>query len=275
MLEVLCVFDVLNDLRKLYLDHQVKTAERYNDSMARALGAELAYGSPAMYGVTATVLSSRRMIAYNLAQNAIDEAKGAARIQMIADKYAVADVDLYKKMHRHVGEELKHSRLFKSLVPATGYETRDEPVAPEATDEVLDFDDELRAFICRVHSIEIRSWTVLRIYQHVLRQRAFPDLSDAMLPVLDDIMQDEINHVLYTGQQIDEWLRDDDELRTVFDECLDHTNRETWQDIAAMTAWLAKNYPVVLADGEAAPSAVELPEARFLVGDLAPPVALT
>lgn len=269
------MYNVLNDLRQLYRDHQVETAERYEDSMARALGPELAYGSPAMYGVTATVLSSRRMIAYNLAQNAIDEAKGAARIQMIADKYATADGDLYKKMHRHVGEELKHSKLFKELVPATGYETRDDPVEPEAAEEVLDFDDELRAFICRVHSIEIRSWTVLRMYQHVLRQRIFPDLSDTALPVLDDIMQDEINHVLYTGQQIDEWLRDDPDLQPVFNECLDHTNRETWQDIASMTAWLAKYFRVVLADDDADPSAVELPETRFLVGDIAPPATLT
>ncbi len=267
------MYDVLNDLKRLYKDHALETSGSYDDSMTRALGPDLAYGSPAMYGVTATVLSSRRMIAYNLAQNAIDEAKGAARIQMIADKYA--DGDLFKKMHRHVGEELKHSRLFKALVPATGYETRDDPVQPDATEDVLDFDDELKAFICRVHSIELRSWTVLRMYQHVLRQRAFPDLSETALPVLDDIMQDEINHVLYTGQHIDEWLRDDPGLQPVFDECLEHTNRETWQDVAAMTSWLATNYRAVLSDDDANPAAVGLPETRFLVGELAPPATLT
>ena len=241
--------------------------------MSRALGPGLAYGSAAMFGVTATVLSSRKMIAYNLAQNAIDEAKGAARIQMIADRYA--DGPLHKKMHRHVGEELKHSRQFKELVPATGYHTRDDPVDEKATEEVLDFDDELRAFICRVHSIEIRSWTVLRMYQHILKQRDFPDLSDVALPVLDDIMQDEINHVLYTGQQIDEWLREGAELQDVFGECLDHTNRETWQDVASMTSWLAKYYKEVLTDHSAGSAAVELPDSRFLVGDLNPPVTLT
>jgi hypothetical protein len=268
------MYNVLQDLKQLYTDHGITTDERYDESMSRAMGPQLAYGSPAMYGVTATVLSSRRMIAYNLAQNAIDEAKGAARIQVIADSYA--EGDLYKKMHRHVGEELKHSRQFKALVPATGYRTKDDPVEPEATEEVLDFGDELRAFICRVHSIEIRSWTVLRMYQHILCQKAFPDLSEAALPVLDDIMRDEINHVIYTGQQIDEWLRDDEGLQSVFDECLDHTNRETWQDIASMTAWMAKNYRVVLEDGDVADaSAVEMPESRFLVGDLTPPATLT
>jgi hypothetical protein len=268
------MYDVLHDLRQLYTDHGIGTSPRYEDSMSRALGAQLAYGSPAMFGVTATVLSSRIMIAYNLAQNAIDEAKGAARIQIIADQQA--EGDLYKKMHRHVGEELKHSRLFKELVSATGYVTTDEPVAPDAAEEVLDFEDELRSFICRVHSIEIRSWTVLRMYQHILRQHEFPDLSEAALPVLDDIMQDEINHVLYTGQQIDEWLRDDEPLQAIFDECLNHTNRETWQDIASMTSWLAKNYQAVLQDdNRASTSSVEIPTSRFLVGDLTPPVTLT
>lgn len=267
------MYDVLTDLGKLYSSYGIETGDRYEVSMTRAMNSKLAYGSPAMYGVTATVLSSRRMIAYNLAQNAVDEAKGAARIQIIADNYA--DGDLHKKMHRHVGEELKHSKLFKELVLATGYETRDDPIEPDATDEVLDFDDELKAFICRVHSIEIRSWTVLRMYRHVLGQRAFPELSDAALPVLDDIMQDEINHVVYTGQQIDEWLRDDPDLQAILDECLEHTNRETWQDIAAMTTWLAKNYDVVLSDEDADTSAVEIPATRFLVGNVAPPVTLT
>jgi hypothetical protein len=268
------MYNVLHDLRQLYADHGITTASRYDDSMSRALGIQLAYGSPAMFGVTATVLTSRIMIAYNLAQNAIDEAKGAARIQIIADKYATGE--LYKKMHRHVGEELKHSRQFKALVPATGFTTRDDPVTPEVTEEVLDFEDELRSFICRVHSIEIRSWTVLRMYQQILRQGMYPDLSEVALPVLDDIMKDEINHVLYTGQQIDEWLRDDETLQPIFDECLDHTNRETWQDISSMTSWMAKNYRAVLQDDDGAGTQrVEMPQSRFLVGDLAPPVTLT
>jgi hypothetical protein len=265
------MFEVGSDLQKLYLDNGIETREPYNSLMARALGPGLAYGTPAMYGVTATVLSSKRMIAYNLVQNSIDEAKGAARIQVIADRYA-SDTPLYKKMKRHVGEELKHSRQFKDLVAATGYEAETTKAEPGAADEVLDFDDELKAFICRVHSIEIRSWTVLRMYQQILAKNEFPELTERALPVLADIMQDEMFHVMYTGQQIDEWLRDDPELESTLLECMNHTNRETWQDIASMTVWMADNFTRLLADeiGD-----VALPESRFLVGDLNPPATLT
>lgn len=265
------MFDVLTDLHALYQEHGIKTGKLYQESMQNALGPQLAYATPAMYGVTATVLSSRRMVAYNLTQNAIDEAKGASRIQIIADRYA--DPEFHKKMTRHVGEELKHSKQFKALVQATGYETLDEYIEKQIAEEVLDFEDGLKPFICRVHSIELRSWTVLRIYQQILRERRSPDLSDDALPVLENIMADEINHVVYTGEQIDLWLREDPALQTVFDECLEHTNRETWQDISSMTAWLATNFEVVFGDSDV--SAADVPKSRFLVGELTPGVTLT
>ena len=50
------MFEVGSDLQKLYLDNGIETREPYNSLMARALGPGLAYGTPAMYGVTATVL---------------------------------------------------------------------------------------------------------------------------------------------------------------------------------------------------------------------------
>jgi len=261
---------VLEDLRDLYGRHDFDPGALYGDSMGRALTPHLSYGTPSMFGITATVLSSPKMIAYNLMQNAIDEAKGAARIQIIADKYA--DADLNKKMHRHVGEELKHSKLFLELIDCTGFhsESTDEPAQEVA--QVLDFDDELRAFICRVHSIEIRSWTVLRMYQEVLAKKQFPEISETMIPVLDDIMQDEINHVFYTGVQIDEWLRGDPSLQATLDACFAHTNRETWQDMASMTTWLANNFASALEDGDAE---IELPASRFLVGEMGPPTTLT
>lgn len=263
------MYDVRQSLQDLYKSNDLTVGDRYTDSMHRALGPALAYGTPAMYGITATVLSSRKLVAYNLVQNSVDEAKGAARIQVIADRYA-ADMPLYKKMHRHVGEELKHSRLFAELVSVTGYELIQDEADPVGAEEVLDFDDELRAFICRVHSIEIRSWTVLRMYQDILEHGRFPELSDAALPVLADIMQDEINHVLYTGVQVDEWLAQDPSLQATLDECFAHTNRETWQDMSSMMGWLASNYPASLeTDG-----LIDMPQMRFLVGDLAPPATL-
>lgn len=262
--------NVLDDLRDLYKGREFVPGEHYAASMERALTAHLAYGTPAMYGITATVLSSRKMIAYNLMQNSIDEAKGAARIQIIADKYA--DPDLHKKMHRHVGEELKHSKQFLALIEATGFAVEHAEAKDDDVQQVLDFEDDLQAFICRVHSIEIRSWTVLRMYQRILREERFPEITRAALPVLDDIMQDEINHVFYTGVQIDEWLRADPSLQPTLDGCFAHTNRETWQDMASMTTWLANNFHTALEGGA---GEIQLPESHFLVGEMGPPVTLT
>lgn len=262
--------NVFDDLQDLYKGREFHPGPLYMESIERALNGPLAYGTPAMYGITATVLSSKKMIAYNLMQNSIDEAKGAARIQIIADKYA--DPALHKKMHRHVGEELKHSKQFHDLIEATGYLSESVESQPEDVQQVLDFEDDLRAFICRVHSIEIRSWTVLRMYQQVLAENRFPEISDAAKPVLADIMQDEINHVFYTGVQIDEWLNSDGSLQGILDECLAHTNRETWQDMASMTSWLAENFDSALGSGN---EAIDLPESRFLVGEMGPPTTLT
>ncbi len=239
------MWDVCRDLENLYKEHGIEVHDRYRDAMRRALDRpSLSFGTPAMYGITSTVLSSKKMIAHNLVQNSIDEAKGAARIQIIADRYA--DPALAEKMKRHVAEELKHSKLFLDLVDVTGYSVTSEDV-DETVDDVMDFDDDVKAFICRVHSIEIRSWTVLRTYQQVLNEQRFPEVSEVAIPTIDDIMQDEINHVLYTGQTLDGWLEEDESLLSTLEECFAHTDRETWQDMASMVGYLAEHRAVALA----------------------------
>src|SRR5436309_1933739 len=102
--------NVLEDLQDLYRKHGLRPGAAYTGAMEQALAPGLSYGTPAFYGITATILSSKRMIAYNLVQNSIDEAKGGSRIQLVADRYAPPD--LHRKMKRHVGEELKHSKQF-------------------------------------------------------------------------------------------------------------------------------------------------------------------
>lgn len=240
------MYDVLADLKNLYKEREIQLGELYVESMTSALDHQLSYQVPAMYGITRTLFDSPKMIAWNLVQNGIDEAKGAARIQIIAEKYA--EPDLHKKMMRHVGEELKHSRLFLNMVQLTGYQTVEVDLADgeEQVGQVMDFDDDLRAFICRVHSIEIRSWTVLRYYLEALRSMPRRDIAEEMTPVIEHIMVDEINHVVYTGETIDGWLREDPSLKETLDECFAHTNRETWQDMASMTKYLADNYSYAL-----------------------------
>lgn len=264
------MFDILADLKSLNEESGISNSDEYYELMGLSLGPGLSYSTAAMYGITQTVLSSNRLIAYNLVQNSIDEAKGAARIQVIIDRY-VKDPDLARRMNRHVGEELKHSKLFKDLVAKTGYDVDESSFDPRLSEEVLDFDDELHAFICRVHSIEIRSWTVLRMYQSILASTRDDDFAAHFSRTLDDIMQDEMYHVTYTGKIINDWIGEGvPGIRETLVECLQHTDTETWQDMKSMLEWLADNYSIIV--GQNPEEIASGPARPFLVGDLTMPL---
>jgi hypothetical protein len=240
------MFDVYSDLMKLFSDHRVEVCDVYKRCTSAVLNDKLAYSTPAMYGLATTLFSSNQMVAYNLLQNSIDEAKGAARVALIAERYAPPA--LKDKMLSHVADEMKHSRQFLNLIELTGLEADEEPTEKSEKEvaKVLDFDDDLRQFICRVHSIEVRSWTMLRIYKSVIERTGTPRLKEA-LPVLDNIMADEINHVLYTGDTLSRWVDEDQKhMSGVMSECFSHTNKETWHDMAFMLNYLSENYSTAL-----------------------------
>ncbi|MDE2431102.1 MAG: hypothetical protein KGM99_20460 [Burkholderiales bacterium] len=237
------MYNVYEDLISLYASHHVPVGNRYKAVIKQALGKNLAYATSAMQGLATTIFSSPSMVAYNLLQNSVDEAKGAARVNLIADRYASGS--LKDKMKQHVRDELKHSAQFLSLLKVTGvsdYTFEGESNGKAEAEKTLDFDDELQKFICRVHSIEIRSWTILRLYMQIIQDSPNPQLA-AAIPVLEKIMADEINHVLYTGQTISDWIESDPERDVASEllECFAFTNKETWHDMAQMSNFLAEN----------------------------------
>lgn len=240
------MFDVYSDLMRLFADHRIEVCGTYKRSVASVLNDKLAYATPAMYGLATTLFSSNKMVAYNLLQNSIDEAKGAARVALIAERYAPPE--LKDKMLSHVADEMKHSRQFLNLIELTGLEADEEPTdkSEKEVAKVMDFDDDLRQFICRVHSIEVRSWTMLRIYMSVIERTGTDQLKQA-LPVLENIMADEINHVLYTGETLSKWVVEDEKhMEGIMSECFNHTNKETWHDMAFMLNYLSENYATAL-----------------------------
>lgn len=241
------MYEVAGDLQALYQAAGIRFSAEYAAVMRDCLGPDLAYATPAMYGLAATTFSSRVMIAHNLVQNAIDEAKGAARVCVMANRYA--GPELLERMKRHVQDEMKHSAQFWSMldvIQAVRPEVDHSETAAGAVAQIVDFDDPLETFLCRVHSIEIRSWTMLRLYIEIIEEKNDPLLRKA-IPMLANILQDEIGHVLYTGRQIDEWLRIDPTLATTLRECFTHTNRETWRDMASMSEYFAEHGRVALA----------------------------
>jgi hypothetical protein len=231
---------VHDDLMHLFESKGLIPCDRYKKVVADHLHHFLPYGSDVMHGVILTLFQSDKMVAFNLIQNSIDEAKGATRIGIIADRYA--HEPLKSKMMTHVSEEMKHSQQFLGLLPMTSchYVQNEADGQTEEIKGILDFDDDLVGFLCRVHSIEIRSWTVLRYYKQVIRELHKEHLFPA-LAVLDDIMSDEIGHVLYTGEQINTWMSTNEQLEGMLDACFAHTSKETWVDLSNMTTYLSSN----------------------------------
>jgi hypothetical protein len=232
---------VHSDLCDLYAHHGVKVSHKYKAVSAEIMGSALAYATPMMRGIVETIFSSPIMIAFNLIQNSIDEAKGAARVQLIANRYATGD--LQAKMDRHVSDEFKHSVQFRQLldVVEVGEFAKSSDDPSQEIENVLQFDDDLVSFMCRVHSIEIRSWTMLRMYIDVLEQSGKPNLLRGV-PVICDILDDEITHVLYTGQQLSDWLDKDPAIADIMRDCFLHTNRETWRDLSNMATHVANHH---------------------------------
>lgn len=67
-----------------------------------------------------------------------------------------------------------------------------------------------------------------------------------MIPTFTQIRDDEIRHVLYTGLQVDQWLKESPSLAVTFEECMAHTNRETWHDLANMSHFMADHLKEIM-----------------------------
>lgn len=232
------MYDVFSDLMSLYESKRIPVTKTYEEIASEALGPSLAYATPTMHGLVLTIFANDKMIAHNLIQNAIDEAKGAARIKIITERYSPPE--LRNKFMRQVNDEWRHSKMFLGLLPLVGYEydnTPDEESQKEL-DNVLDFDDNLHTFGCRAHSIEIRSWIVLKLYQQAINELGLTHMEPA-LPVLNKIMEDEIHHVTYLGRVVMDWIEEDPTVAISLKNCFSFTNQETWHDIANMANFLA------------------------------------
>ncbi len=231
------MFDIQQDLLGLFDTRGVVLEPCYRRAITDTFSRMVSYNTPVMHGMIMTLFSDKRMIAYNLLQNAIDEAKGAARVKIMADRYATGD--LLRQMRAHVGDEFRHSKLFAACIAYTGHQCQadESPDAAAEVQQVCEFDDELMTFMARVHSIEIRSWTMLRHYKQVLMI-----LNDAQLnnivPIIEQIMSDEIEHVYYTGKQLNHWLHEQPDFAEILLTCFKHTHKETWHDLGQMTEYL-------------------------------------
>ena len=228
--------NIQNSLYGLFDTQGVSLSKEYKDCIEKYLVSDLSFTSEMMNGLARTIFQNKKMMAYYLLHNAIDEAKGAARLRMIAERYA--DDELRPLMLRHYNDEMNHSTLFASLIPLTGYETEThEHEVQYELDKVMNFDDELKTFLFRVHSIEIRSWRLLLLHLAIIDE-SDDDYMKQMRPTIQKILEDEMQHVCYTGKYVSRWLHAEPHLSKVFVECITHTNKETWEDLSSMALFM-------------------------------------
>lgn len=236
-------FNVFDDLMSLLKSNHIAVQESYEQTFLDIESRGFSFNSQVMFGMVHEIFKSNRMIAYNLLQNAIDEAKGAARVDIIANKYAQGE--LKAKMKSHVADELKHSKMFANAIELTGFfkEVDNSEEVSNVLEETFDFDDDLQVFICRVHSIEVRSWIIIRLYINELKAMKNEKLNP-LIDILEIIKKDEMNHVVYTAEQINSWLIEKPSLIETLKECFLHTNKETWVDLSNMCQYLSANHEI-------------------------------
>ena len=80
--------NIQNSLYGLFDDRGVSLSKEYKDCIEQYLVSDLSFTSEMMNGLARTIFQNKKMMAYYLLHNAIDEAKGAARLRMIAERYA-------------------------------------------------------------------------------------------------------------------------------------------------------------------------------------------
>ena len=183
--------DIQKNLYGMLDDNGTVPSEEYKECIEKYLTSDLSFTSELMDGLARTIFKSKKMMAYYLLHNSIDESKGAARLRMIANRYA--DEELKPQMMRHYNDEMNHSALFASLIPYTGYQTEKyEEGIEDEMDKILNFDDNLKTFIFRVHSIEVRSWRLLLLHLNIIDD-SNDDYMKEMRPTIQKILQKELS----------------------------------------------------------------------------------
>ncbi|MDW6004809.1 GTPase [Vibrio mangrovi] len=239
---------IKKELYEMLNSFDVSPSKEYKKCIEKYLTSDLSFTSDLMSGLAKTIFQSKKMMAYYLLHNSIDEAKGAARLRMIAGRYA--DEELKQKMMRHYYDEMNHSKMFASLIPLTGFEA--EPYhdgVAEEIDKILDFDDNIKTFIFRVHSIEVRSWRLLLLHLKIIDE-SNAEYMEEMRPTIQRILEDEMRHVSYTASYVSQWLHEDPELSNTFIECITHTNKETWEDLSSMAGFMRDNVQELMREAD-------------------------
>lgn len=190
-----------------------------------------------MYEINKQLFLNKKMLARKFYQHAMYESMGGELIDAFAGKFAVGK--LQEDMKLQAKDEVKHGKMLEYLIRYTDIAIEDiQDTNNSEEDELPDFKDDIKTFVCFIHAAEIRTMVMLHQYLHILNKLNDSSLNK-MIMMLEHIKEDEIKHAAYTGKYINEWLMEDEALETTLVNCFHYTNKESWQEISNMSSCFA------------------------------------
>ncbi|MTJ81263.1 MAG: hypothetical protein F8N37_09620 [Telmatospirillum sp.] len=227
----------LNDLLDLMSSQGVHLPQTYVSAVTEVcFSGSFAANSEAQHRLHGRMFQDPRVLGYRFLRHSAHETIGA---RIIADVAAQVPSDAHdgirEKMESHASDEFRHGRMFKTAAERLFEFPSDEisKIQKETSDHKQDFDKKfqgnIKNFICSTHLGEIRSYFLLESYISIAK-----NLSDQKFhqvkAMLEVIYGDEVRHLIYTGNYLTEWMKNDSTLCEFFKKMLsvysDESNHE-------------------------------------------------
>lgn len=234
--------DVQSEIASLLNEENVNIAEDYNEVIHEVNKIGFISNTESMYEMNKMLFDNAKLLAEKFFHHSLYETMGGNLINTIAHKYA--DGKLQYDMLSQAKDELKHGRMLESLIKYTGEsaeEIKNEVQLNDQDNELPDFKDDVKIFICFVHAAEIRTLVMLNQYTDIIKLKNDENLNQ-MLTMLEIIRKDERRHAAYTGNYINKWVEEQKEMKNILFDCFLYTNKESLQEIANMASNFAKTY---------------------------------
>lgn len=239
------IIDVRKTCMDLLNEANIKPCLAYEEVINRVSQIGLASNTKVMYELNKYLFDDKTMLARKLYQHSVYEALGGQVIEMFADRFASGK--LKDDLKNQAKDEVKHGKMLANLIKFTGENI--EQIKAEsssgADEEMPDFKDNIKIFVFFIHTAEIRTLVMLHQYLDIIKnQISNNDLRHMTIP-LEHIQADEKRHAAYTGDYINEWLKEDKSLDGILENTFLYTNKESWQEISNLASCFAQRHVAI------------------------------
>lgn len=210
--------------------------DKYKQVIEKIVDNGLTSNSRIMYEINQYLFSNKRLLASKLYKHAVYEEFGGKIIENFSEKFATGT--LKSDMMLQAKDEFKHGRMLATLsnfLVDKNIESRQHSDINETEEEIPDFKDDPKTFVCFIHAAEIRTLIMLHQYLDILRNKNDEQLN-RMIVVFESIKNDETQHAAYTGKYINDWLANGEDISSTVINSFLYTNKESWKEISVMAS---------------------------------------